>query len=87
MDNTMTANNYVDLKTFLAAQHTSANCTELAKKLGLKPSAVRARIKFLIRKGFSSKLREYSDLKGKRGKKTIAEQMKDVPDYVANPRF
>lgn len=85
MDNTMVSTQ-IDNRTFVAAQVTSADCVELTKKINsmgysYKVSAVRARINRLIKCGYADRLRPYSDLKGKRGKKTLKQTMASIPVY------
>src|SRR5689334_3741066 len=72
---------YVDLKTFVNAQHFCESVEQLASYLGMKPNAVRQRIKFLIRRGYSSKLRTYPDLIGKKGRGNFAKQIAELPDF------
>ena len=78
-----TSNQQVNIRDFIAAQHKCSSCYQLADYLSVKESAVKARIRYLLKKGYRSKLREYHDLNGTRGRKRLHVEMASIPDYVA----
>lgn len=76
---------------FIQAQRECSNCYELAIQLygdAKKESQVRVRINKLREEGYASKLKPYYDLKGNRGRKSIADSLAEMEDYeLTTPEY